>query len=525
MQDTRVQVIADLEAWARDETAPKVFWLNGLLGTGKTSIAHTFSERLDMHQMLGASFFCSRCALWDATRIIPTTATMLARSNPKIRSALCEILAGDPDVANLNSLPHQFSSLIVDPIHRAIDKDVKLYKVIIIDALDECSSPRIVVSLIRAILNGVANIPLKFFIVSRPEDRIKSVFYHAARSLSFQEFSLHDVAKSDVQRDIQTYLRSALSEIANERGYSQHDSPWPPEQELMALLKQSDGLFIYAATAIRYVGTWGVDFRWRLSEIVRPGRISALQAGTIDNLYLMIMSQAFDKLEDTERILRREVLASVVLFQTPLSIAGIASLLDMPQERIEAGLSPFHSVVHVPFGGHISIFHASFREFIVDPVRCGESYHVDTGKGHEMLTIKCLQLLNRSLRRNICDLPEDMIGTLAQEIPDLGVIPEALRYSCLHWASHLADRFSHSLANVSPVLENLRAFADEHLLHWFECLSVLGELETGLKSLGKANEMLSVSVYDDVNKLLNDFTETYQHTCHQRSTNNPYQPA
>ena len=502
MQDTRVQIIADLEAWARDETAPKVYWLNGHLGTGKTSIAHTLSERLDMHQMLGASFFCSRFALRDATRIIPTTATMLARSNPKIRSAICEILTGDPDVANLNSLPHQFCSLIANPIKDVIDKDVKIYKVIIIDALDECSSQQLVVALIKAILNGIADIPLKFFIVTRPEGWITSAFRRIYRPSLVQEFTLHDVAKSDVQHDIQTYLRSALSEIVNACGYSQHDSPWPPEQELMALLKQSDGLFIYAATAIRYIGVWGVDFRWRLREIVRPGRVSALRAGTIDRLYLMIMDRAFDKLEGSERTLRREVLASVVLVQTPLSTPGIASVLDMAKDQIETGLSPFHSVIHVSFGEQISIFHASFREFIVDPARCGDGHHVDPGEGHEMLTVKCLQLLNRSLRRNICNLPEDIIDALAHKIPDLSVIPEALRYSCLHWASHLAE--GRCLADGSLVLEHLRTFADEHLLHWFECLSVLGELETGLKALGKANETLSVSAYNDLNHLLNN---------------------
>ena len=53
MADTRVQIIADLEAWALDEMTLKVRWVNGL-GSGKTSIAHTFSERLDMQQMLGA---------------------------------------------------------------------------------------------------------------------------------------------------------------------------------------------------------------------------------------------------------------------------------------------------------------------------------------------------------------------------------------------------------------------------------------------------------------------------------------
>ena len=79
--DTRVQIIADLEAWAQDEMAPKVYWMNGHLGTGKT----TLCERLDKQQMLGARFFCSRSALKDARRIIPTIAAMLARSNTEIR--------------------------------------------------------------------------------------------------------------------------------------------------------------------------------------------------------------------------------------------------------------------------------------------------------------------------------------------------------------------------------------------------------------------------------------------------------
>ena len=176
-------------------------------------------------------------------------------------------------------------------------------------------------------------------------------------------------------------------------------------------------------------------------------------------------------------------------------MASIASLLNIPKDQTEADFSPFHSVIHVPSSshGHTSIFHASFREYIVDPARYGDSHHVDTCKGHEMLTVKCLQLLNKSLRRNICNLPEDRIGAQAHKIPDPNVIPEALRYSCLYWASHLADAFAHAPANVSPAVEHFRTFVDEHMLHWFECLSAFGELETGLKSLAKANGIFSVS--------------------------------
>ena len=190
-------------------------------------------------------------------------------------------------------------------------------------------------------------------------------------------------------------------------------------------------------------------------------------------------------------------------------MTGMASLLEIPYDQIRADLSPFHSVIHVSSGsdGQISIFHASFREFTVDRVRCGDAHYVDAFKGHKMLTVKCLQLLNRALRRNICDQREDRVHTLAHEIPDLSVIPEALRYSCLYWAVHLSDAFSHPLVDIYPALEHLRTFVNEHLLHWFECLSAIGELETGLNSLSKANETLSVSVQRGRSNLLNGLTE------------------
>ncbi|KAF8707744.1 WD40 repeat-like protein, partial [Rhizoctonia solani] len=41
-QDTRTQVLAELAEWANSPDAPPVFWMNGMAGTGKTTIACTF---------------------------------------------------------------------------------------------------------------------------------------------------------------------------------------------------------------------------------------------------------------------------------------------------------------------------------------------------------------------------------------------------------------------------------------------------------------------------------------------------
>ena len=128
-----MQILADLEDWAQDPLAPKVYWLNGFLGTGKTSIAHTLSDRLDKNLMLGASFFCSCSALKDARRIIPTVASILSLSNPNIRSAICEVLESTLGLVDLNSLSEQFRFLVVEPIKKVLGNDINIYKVVVID--------------------------------------------------------------------------------------------------------------------------------------------------------------------------------------------------------------------------------------------------------------------------------------------------------------------------------------------------------------------------------------------------------
>ena len=216
MEHTRVEILDNLEAWANAASTPNVYWLNGQLGTGKTSIAHTLCERLDAQKKLGGSFFCSRSGLTDARRIIPTIASMLAQSNQTIQLAIHEVLKKKPNVADLNDLSEQFRSLIVNPVKLAAENEHDIHYIIVIDAMDECSGSGIVEMLINAILDGVTDIPLKFFITSRPETWIRRAFNHIAASSLLQEFALHKVAINDNEiNDIETYLKTSLSQIAD----------------------------------------------------------------------------------------------------------------------------------------------------------------------------------------------------------------------------------------------------------------------------------------------------------------------
>ena len=59
LRGTRVGVLRDIGDWFESEGSQRIFWLNGLAGTGKSSIAQTFADIAFADGKLGASFFCS----------------------------------------------------------------------------------------------------------------------------------------------------------------------------------------------------------------------------------------------------------------------------------------------------------------------------------------------------------------------------------------------------------------------------------------------------------------------------------
>ncbi|KAF9642863.1 hypothetical protein BDM02DRAFT_3063174, partial [Thelephora ganbajun] len=57
LKGTRGAVLDSIELWARNFHEPYVYWLNGLAGTGKSTIAQTIAERIFADGQLRASFF------------------------------------------------------------------------------------------------------------------------------------------------------------------------------------------------------------------------------------------------------------------------------------------------------------------------------------------------------------------------------------------------------------------------------------------------------------------------------------
>src|ERR1700679_832214 len=100
LKGTRTEVLLQIEQWLVNEQDRRIFWLNGLAGTGKSTIAQTFAEICFADGKLGASFFCSR-DFGDRSNlqaIFPTLAFQLAHRYPRFREQLLQALRANHDV-------------------------------------------------------------------------------------------------------------------------------------------------------------------------------------------------------------------------------------------------------------------------------------------------------------------------------------------------------------------------------------------------------------------------------------------
>ncbi|ELU35939.1 NACHT domain-containing protein [Rhizoctonia solani AG-1 IA] len=76
-EGTRVKVLDELKAWVLEAAGQSVYWMSGMAGTGKTTIACTFAKWLEAEKLLAASFFCTlhdtlshsgrHCAIFSGT--------------------------------------------------------------------------------------------------------------------------------------------------------------------------------------------------------------------------------------------------------------------------------------------------------------------------------------------------------------------------------------------------------------------------------------------------------------------------
>jgi len=485
LRGTRKGVLWEIRCWSASKQAQRIFWLNGLAGTGKSTIAQTIAERMFADGKLGASFFCSR-DFEDRSNlqaIFPTLAFQLAYQYPLFRDKLLQVLKAHPDVRQ-ESLCSQMEKLIVDPL-----KATHIPTLIIIDALDECKDEEPASAILSVLSRYVKEIPrVKFFITGRAEPRIRSGFRLKPLLPITEVLKLHEVKPETVNNDIRLFFQTQLTELAQKRSDCDLTEDWPTPSDIGILCQKAAGFFIYASTVVKFFTSKSHTLTEQLNRIISlPQSTSHEGKSGIDSLYMQVLEQAVDDVDVDEEFYSRfrSVVGAVVVIFNPLSVKSLSDLLRV--SHISTTLRSLHSLLLIPTSKvtPIHIFHKSFPDFLMDPSRCTDyRFFIDPPIHHMEILLSCLKLMGERLRKNICGLDDHTILSNVRDLSDRQKdhIGDTLEYACCFWAKHLL-MISGSGPSIEEVQEAIDNFFTTYLLFWIEVLSLMGKLDIGVYAL------------------------------------------
>jgi hypothetical protein len=471
-------------------------------------------------QRLAASFFFSRGGgdIGYAGKFVTSIAVQLGHNVPAARLHISNAVAERSDIIS-QSLRDQWQHLVCRPLSKLHkpEAEPETY-IVVVDALDECDSDsniRIIVQLLTEARSSITGVRLRVFLTSRPEVPIRHGLRQVADS-EHKDVVLHNVSPSIVDHDIGLFLEYHLRIIAKE--CYQADN-WPGVETIRLLVQSACGLFIWAATACRFIQEGGQFVADRLRAVLKDSssadsssrkdssssedsctdeRFEILPEQRLDSIYLTVLKSPIRRYRKQERkrwyTLIKDTLGAIVLLQSPLSASSLARLLRVPAEDVHRTLYELHSIVDVPQDPDqpVRLHHPSFRDFLLNRKRCGDdNFWVEERSTHQKLTSCCLQLMSGpgGLRQDMCSLlkPGTLRSKIGEETVTSSLLPE-LRYACRYLVEHL-ERSQQSIADGDAV----HVFLQTHLLHWLEAMSLMRETDQCVRLLARLEALVAVS--------------------------------
>ncbi|KAG6330502.1 hypothetical protein ID866_8587, partial [Astraeus odoratus] len=237
LQGTRTEILGEIVDWvhSHDPNVPRVLWLSGQAGKGKSAIAHTVATWVEELGGLGSCFCFARDRQAERRheKIFTTIARDLAGRHPILRRVIASTIAEDPSLKSTPDVRKQWRKLILEPISH-LSASVGGTVIVVIDALDESGDDYSREHILQVVtMMGVADPPAHYrvLVTSRPLLDIRSAFHNVGhiKAVSLDDSSYTKSTMADIAHYVQTKL-SQLNYTFNKTDVEQ-------------LTAMSDGLF------------------------------------------------------------------------------------------------------------------------------------------------------------------------------------------------------------------------------------------------------------------------------------------
>ncbi|KAJ7108208.1 hypothetical protein C8R44DRAFT_298178 [Mycena epipterygia] len=471
---TRREILDQINGWlAVPSDSGNVLWLSGVAGSGKSTISTTVSESFGAVGRLGAFLFFDRndLARSHPAAVIPTIAYSLALFSPHIGLAISAVIQSDPGVVK-TLMGTQFKKLLLEPLQSA-ERYIQGPIIIILDALDECGDRDSRAPLLSLLSSEFPKIPklFRFLITSRRDSDIANKF-----KSRFAEMELKTEGSSI--EDVGLFICHELAQIGEDNSLG---PAWPGDKHSRALADLSGGLFIWAATATRFLNDYNPD--QRLKTLLHQDRNHGVN---LDSLYAVALRDSGNWITNSEFAQdARTVLACVVLGRVPMSDTTINMLLYSGEQRSSRVLKLLGCLIQWSPGKEARTLHASFADYLTDPTRSGgEPWFIDPNTEHHPLSMGCLRILEHELRFNICDLQDSHVRNsddvdMSKRVADM--ISPQLSYASRFFFDHIRGTLLDKV-----IVEGIKRVLHHRFLYWLEVLSLLGQIPIVAEALGFA---------------------------------------
>ncbi|KAF8991188.1 hypothetical protein BDQ17DRAFT_1333030 [Cyathus striatus] len=176
--------------WGNRADGPRVLWLCGPVGAGKSTISQTMADEwIDSYptksewSWLRTILASTRDQKYQETReqipLILTLAYQIATWLPDVQNHIISAIKRKPSLINA-AMETQFREFILKPL-----RDVENSLIVLIDALDECKNPQVQIDFLKIVTFCTLSenqASVKFFIASRPEHKISRAMREITRN-------------------------------------------------------------------------------------------------------------------------------------------------------------------------------------------------------------------------------------------------------------------------------------------------------------------------------------------------------
>ena len=438
------------DQWMReDEHIPKLFWLNGNPGSGKSVLTSYVIRYLEKCNKECSYFlFCHNDKSRSSTSVLlRSIAYQMALTNVNVRKALLKLCEEGEMKVEQTDERTLWRKIFMSLIFKVNFDQVHFW---IIDALDECQNCAALVPLLAKIDE---KIPLRIFISSRNTSQLDKLFHSISHPLTIEPMSLQQT-----QADIRLYIEANVYNLPVEDDIAR--------QELTeTILDKANDCFLWAYCVLRELEQTFSEQQIKdvLNEVPK-------EMGPLYSRMLEGMSK-----NTRNRELIRGVLAWTVCATRPLELVELRDALvldiDMTIPRLDRLIeSSCGEMIYVDKQSKVQLIHPTAREFLLDQ-SSDPLFAIERGEGHARLAAACL----RYLASDEQNTPRHRRKSSSTRNPKMSYF-EA--YASTAFSTHVKRS---SLSNDLPLML-LDEFFNANVLTWIEGLASKNNLQHVLQT-------------------------------------------